>query len=77
MTSSGYYQTPSTALRDLNVIDLNASRSWSIGYSGGNYASATGTGTYGSIGSSGGYAAAWCAIVGSNVTGLCTTYWHN
>ncbi len=76
-SSSGIYQTPSTALRDLNTISLNSSRNWYLAYYGGNYSSASGTGIVGHIYSSAGYAAAACWFIGSTVTGYCMTNWHN
>jgi hypothetical protein len=77
MTSGGYYATPSVALRDSTEIGLNASRQWDLTYAGGNGASLGGTGTYGVIYGSGGYAQARCLIAGSAVTGYCMTRWHD
>jgi hypothetical protein len=76
-SSSGIYETPSTALRDENTIALQASRTWEIAYYGGNYASAGGTGTTGHIYSSAGYATAACWFTGASVTGYCETLWHD
>ncbi len=76
-SSSGIYETPSTALRDENSIQLQASRTWELAYYGGNYASGGGTGTAGHIWSSAGYAQAACWFVGASVTGYCVTYWHD
>jgi hypothetical protein len=76
MYSTGEYDTPSTALRDANYINLAASRNFAYAYSTEccwNY----GTGTAGSEGSSGGYAVAKCAIGGASVTGRCKTNWHD
>jgi hypothetical protein len=77
MTSSGSYQTPSTALRNSNHIDLNSSRNWTVCYVNEPNGCASGTGTLGSQGGSDTYRAAWCAFAGSAVTGLCETDWHD
>lgn len=77
MYSSGYYSTPSVALRDSNVISLSASRQWHLWYSGGNGSSVYGNGTYGVMSGSNGYAYARCEIDGSSVSGHCVTDWHD
>lgn len=76
MSGSGTYQTPSTALRDSNAVVLNASRGWHLWYPGTSAGDASGTGTSGLTGPSGGYHPAACAV-SSSVTGYCTTGWHN
>jgi hypothetical protein len=77
LVASGFYSTPSTALRDITEISLASSRSWNLASSGGNYAGAGGTGTAGNLQSSGGYAYAECWIAGSGVQGNCETQWHD
>lgn len=75
MYGGGQYSTPSTAKRDSNRIDVNATRSLAIRYSNGNWIYATGTSL--SQGGSGGvYVSALCAI-NSQVTGRCRTNWHD
>jgi hypothetical protein len=76
-SSNGIYSTPSNGLRDQNTISLNSSRTWTIAYYGGNYSSASGTGTVGHIYSSNGYAQARCWFLGASVTGYCMTQWHD
>lgn len=74
---TGYYQTPSTGLRDNNQISMGQSRSWSLWYAN-SIISASGTGTYGSTGGSGGaYRAADCSMASSVVSGYCVTDWHD
>jgi len=77
--STGTYSTPSTALRDSNEMSIAATRTFELAYYGGNGAYTTVTGTYGSLGSSGGYAYSKCWLWNgqSSVSGRCTTYWHN
>jgi hypothetical protein len=75
MTSSGTYSTPSTALRDSNRIDVDASRSLAIRY--GSQSWIFGTGTSLSQGASSGFDSAQCAIGGANVNGRCRTNWHD
>jgi hypothetical protein len=75
----GIYETPSTALRDSNVLSLAASRHWELTYYGGTNPGASGTGMNASIGSSNGYARAQCWLwyQEPSVTGHCTTDWHD
>ena len=73
MSGSGYYQTPSTAIRIDNQIELGANRDWEVWYLNTtivNY----GYGTYGyNLDSNGAYRAADCEMTGSNTTGNCET----
>jgi hypothetical protein len=69
------YQTPSTALRDLNRINMAASRPWTLCYVGDFCAS--GTGASGVIGASSGHRIARCYQTGNNVQGRCRTNWHD
>jgi hypothetical protein len=78
MAGSGYYQTPSTALRDYNQELTYAARGLKVWYPSTSI-SATANGTYVEIQSSGStYVYADCEITsGGSVTGYCETTWHN
>jgi hypothetical protein len=75
IVGSGYYQTPSTALRDSNKINMSASRSWALCYVG-SFCS-YGTGQAGGQTASDGYRAAECWQTGADVSGRCRTDWHD
>jgi hypothetical protein len=75
----GTYQTPSTALRDGNAWNSNASRCFDIWYPN-SVISYHGCGDNGTTpGSGGAYRAAACNLNGgqSSVFANCTTYWHD
>lgn len=74
--SAGFYNTPSSALRDSNSIDFTAIRCWSLGYLNSTITS-SGCGYWGYLGSSqGSYRVAYCQWNGAATFGNCTTEWH-
>lgn len=76
MYSTGAYQTSGAEKRDLNHIELNASRCWRLRYVNGTI-DVNGCGTLGETPGSGGvYRVAECRFQGEAVHAHCMTKWH-